>query len=500
MTQTEIGVGLEVSSTGCKAAAFCDHTARTLVDARLPVMYEQSRDGLVRRWSISNWLSDKEFDIPTSNGNYKLIPRDVTRKIILSAIEKASALLNRGISGIQASVASSLGQRDRVGLRNIIQELGYDVQLFNEDKAVLKACPDLTAADRLLLFNVRYRSVDISWYVAAGQSLSLENLEVLENCGLDPLDYRLLNALQGGRPPASSLLQLDYMLAAVRQIREEWSPGRDFIVPDAKRLGFYSDRLSADHVAEVFEKTFAPALGAVRRLVPSEDAPPTVAAISPPPPNQFFLSQLSRALGVEARPLLRDRVIEGAAIQAWEAGGKPDAQCPAETEIPVIIGHAPDDRPQKEKAPLKSSREDSESFIDRLQQDDKPASWEEMHRRYLDGIVKSMESFDIDSIRLYLPTLVELTGEMLAKTVGLAAKKMIAEGKYEDAYKIYKNYYRRDGGFNYLAAPAVGLCLGQAKNAYRAKDGWMTKRWCNRGLEFDRDNRELLELKKLARY
>lgn len=499
---TGLGVGLEVSSTDVRSAIFCkEATFQPLVYAGLPSVYKPWTElGGFKPASLSDWLNPSRLQIHTDNRKgSEVITNDILRHLIKLVLSRAKERLGAKVDYICATVVASMSERERSRLRASIQELGFDVELLNEDQALLKAHQTLHEAQSLLIYNLLSNSIEITWYQRSGQSLSLENLECLGNCGLDDLDAELIRALLNRTPPHSlSIPQFHSMRESVRTARQAWKQGEPFKPSFDLLPGLEGTSLPGEQVTDIFEATFASSFGTVRRMTDGTNAAPVIVFLSPTPHIPYVAFRLQQAAGGQVMTINREKVLEGAAINAWKARGRRTVDCPTSADLPDLIGFS-EERHSHNAAPFQQPADTTSESLHPQERETKQPDLLIETKDYTNNILRIMEPLSAEQIQSLIPHINLIFEEFMAKAVDQAAKKIIDHHRFRDALAIYEKFWRKNGGFQRLTTSAVGLCLAQANNAMKACHWAEVKHWSRKGLQFDRNNPDLLNLKRVAK-
>jgi hypothetical protein len=499
---TGLGVGLEVSSTDVRSAIFCkEATFQPLVYAELPGVYKPWPElGGFKPASLSDWLNPSRLQIHTDNRKReKVIANDILRHLIKSVLSRAKERLGTKVDYICATVVASMSERERSRLRAIIQELGFDVELLNEDQALLKAHQKLHKTQSLLIYNLLSSSIEITWYQRSGQVLSLENLECLDNCGLDDLDAELLRALLDRTPSHSlSISQFHSMRESVRTARQVWKQGEPFTLSSALLPGLEGTSLPAEQVTDIFEATFASSLGTVRRLIGGTNPAPVIVFLGPTPHIPYVTSRLQQAAGGQVMTVNREKVLEGAAIYAWESRGTRTVNCPTNADLPDLIGFS-NGRHSHNGVPFQQPANTTSESLNLQERETKQPNLLIETKDYTNNMLRIMEPLSAEQIQSIIPHINLIFEEFMAKALDQAAKKLIDHHRFRDALAIYEKFWRKNSGFQRLTTPAVGLCLAQANNAMKERHWAEVKHWSRKGLQFDRNNPDLLNLKRVAK-
>lgn len=499
-----VGVALEVSSSEVRVAVAYDETVvQPLVRLELPAFYvPQKKYGSVMPASISDWLSPLKIQIAVDNNKLEeFAANERLQQVIETLFSKVQEHLENRVDFVCATVAPSLAERDRSRLRTILQDLGFEVQLLNEDQALFKAFDRLRCNESILIYNLLSRSVEISWHRLSGQSLKLECLEVPENCGLDVLDIRLLSALFEGTKQHSLPVPLVHSLfQAVRRQRRSWEPGQDLKISVDMPEGVGNYSLSTERVGRIFESFLGQSFVTVRRMISHWTPTPFTIYLGTSPYMPYITTHLQQVVGGEVLFIDRNKVIEGAALYAREKSGIASIDYNSGMKLPEVI-EFPMSKKTSDNRPAQLLS-DFSNYSKPLGKDALESVLVNTIQKHLDEIFQAMEPLSAGDIQSLIPAIRLTFEEFLVQGLDHAANKLIRQHKFEEALKIYSSYWKEKRGFQRLAPRAVGLCLDQAKIALRQKKPStviQAKHWVKKGLEFDSNHPELLAIKRELR-
>lgn len=162
--------------------------------------------------------------------------------------------------------------------------------------------------------------------------------------------------------------------------------------------------------------------------------------------------------------------------------------------IPVVIdllqaiSRGPERR--DERSALIPSR--PESLEDRKQDPVDPGA---DLRVCLEKILRAFKVQTSDQILMSLPKIESSLNEFLARVYDQLAKNLIEKNDFLGALEIYEKAWNTCTA-DYLRAPAVSLCLVQARGAIGASRIPAAKQWIRKGLKFDEHHVELVHLNR----
>jgi hypothetical protein len=194
----------------------------------------------------------------------------------------------------------------------------------------------------------------------------------------------------------------------------------------------------------------------------------------------------------------QERVLEGAARHAWKARGMKTITCPPGVRLPEMIPF-PNGRRSRHENHLERPSIDLVKLLNLPERDTSELNWVRGIKDFLDQIIHVMESLDPEQIQSLIPQINLAFEEFLAKALDQAARKLSDGHEFDKAYKIYEKNWKKKSGFEFLAGPAIGLCLAQARYALKQGKRPEVRRWSKRGLQFDSKHGELLYLKKMGK-
>ncbi len=350
---------------------------------------------------------------------------------------------------------------------------------------MLKACPELCSSSAVLIYNMRGTTVEISFYRFTGKSLRIEQLEVVEQCGVEVMEHALLATLLRGQTSKLTLDQYHIALQDVHEACNQWLTGEPLRIAGKTGHVLAGAELAAEEAMGALRPMLAPSFDKVRSVLP-EGISPLVVFLSHEPHPAVVANMLQSTVGLAVRNISRERVLAGAALHASQIGGKNDIVLPDGKELPeqveLVLGQKNIVPPQGQPSPKSSPPLDPGRAAESLQ-------------AMLTSLAEQIGTLPLKEVEEMFPSLRLSTEEFLAKVVDLAAKKMIDKHDFSGAFKLYDSHWQRHSGFKMLEAPAVGLCLVQARTAFKKRDFNAAKRWCRRGLRFSPQNKELLNLK-----
>jgi len=487
MSDRGLSVGLEVSSDGVSLALACNEAfVQPVVQIGLPVIYRIETRPLLPL-SLSDRLSDLPVIIPTRSGPaHQTSNLEMMRRSIKAALQEAADILNRKIDLICAAVPSSFSERDRARFRSLLREFGCDAYLYNEDQAVLAASPDLRRTESLLIYNMLSRSIEMHYYRLTSRGLSLERLEVLENCGLDMLDFQLIDRLMENRRGPEDLRRFHGRLSEVRIARSAWLPGQPLNIPLGRSLGFSKEYLPSEEVAAIFENALGASFDLARQMVPHEESGLKAVVISPNFQDPYILNRLRQSLGVEVEVIGREKVLEGAALNAWAKSGGPTAVLDSSRSLPIIKPYEPENHTSPSPGPEAAGAPKTNQHP-RVEDNSIHPVMASIRLQFM-HLLDRLKPLDLETLLELLSPLQEAGDEFLARSLDIAAKKMVERQDYESAYQVYKEYWSKGGGFGILSQPAAGLCLARLKMAGRSGDSGEAEKWGFRGWHFEKTN------------
>ncbi len=484
-------IGLDINPPLIQTAMVDGHgVVRHLACSKLVPLYSFDKSKAPIPAGLEEWCSDLTFPLPGKRGvEYRLKTNKTLEATVSNILRETSNMLTEPVRHVSITAPSSLAEKHRAWIRKIIQGCGYEIRLFNEDQALLKACPEFCGSSAVLIYNMRSTTVEISLYRYTGMSLRIEQLEIIEQCGLDIIEHALLAAFDPEAHLRLTLNQYHIVLHNVHNACNSWQPGTPFRITGCKGAGIPEGaELNTEKAEKILRTVLMPSFSALLALIP-EDISPLLIFLSYGS-HPVISNMLQNAAGQAVRSVSREKVVAGAALHAHQITGATNIikfQDDQSLPIEVIMVLK-----QKENVATARSRPPDYMYHD-------PDSTLKSLQLMLSNIGEEIGELSLKKIEEIFPTLRQSTEEFLANVIDMAAKKMINKHDFTGAFKLYNAYWDPHGGFNMLGTPAAGLCLAQARIALQKKDIKSAKRWCRRGLRFSPKNSELLNLKHILK-
>lgn len=462
---------------------------RPLCQAELFPLYAfENKEAMPTPAGLSVWFSNREVPGRGRPAN------SILEAILSELLAKSSDLLHDPVKKVSVTVPSSLGERYRAWIRRVMHGLGYETTLFNEDQALLKSCPEFCRSSAILIYNLRGTTVDLSFYRFSGKALRIEQLEIVEKCGIDTMELALLEALLHKLDiKIRSIGQYHAVLQTLHETCKQWSYGTPLRL-SCKRNGMpYNVELPFAEAQGLIRSIFMRSFEAVRTIIP-EGITPLVVFLSPEPQPLVVSHLLESTVGVKVHNVGREKVLAGAALHAVQGNGENrNSLRNKNKKLPERLDIVFDNVAGSEgHVPLKNAP-------DRAQDLNDPDQITQSIRSVFGSLVEQIAKLPLETIEAIYPACQVASEEFLAKIVDHSAKKMISVHDFERAFNLYNRYWRKQGGFKMLEAPAVGLCLAQARTSFNKREFKTAKRWCQRGLKFSPGNKELLNLKHIMK-
>ena len=356
MTETNksasgLGAGLEISTSRARLAiAQSESAVRTIVCADLPSLYYPAYD-LARPATVADWVSTLEIPYLDAGSRHQTMPaKMVFYKIVESVLAKAGEILDRPIDLIFVDAIHKMSERDRARLRSMLKDLGSDAQIMNWDLAVLKSDLDLRREQSILLYNLGRDSIEISWYKASEDTLKPLELEVIDNCGLNLILINLFKSLiSKDFKQKLSGRQFHILFRELEDAFSTWNPDETLSIPFSLSLEGLGRDIPADSVKENIWNAMGSSFAVARQILAGTSMFTPCAVITPGPCHPYFISVIQQSLGVEAKIVAYDSVINGLAIGAWESKGMPKVVLPPEESLPVTVQFMPQPEPEVDK-------------------------------------------------------------------------------------------------------------------------------------------------------
>lgn len=431
-----------------------------------------------RRANLADWLSETQLDYIDANGK---LSRKTARERL---VQKMGVLLGRARKRIQPPpglvkivVPSSLTEKNRFHLVDSMRAVGLEAGLVNEERALVLRRPHLSRRP-LLVFSLSESFINISWFETENGSQSLRSLEVEPKCGVDYITLHLLESLLGKADVRLSnpndLLRTTFNL---RLGLAHWTGSELLactVIQDGKPRTL---TLPADEARVAIDAILSPSLSTARRMIPMPAEPFQAVLLAPLLAQEMISERISHAIGAPIERMDRQLCREGAALEAWQQAGRisPEIRTPP-SDQPV---------PAADAAPARES--DAEAQTESL------AAW---LRAALEPVVDAFDSSGHTAMAKELPNIEWILEEFHAKLIDRMAKRLSDANRFDEAWMIYNRYFSQGGGYAYLAAPALGLCLTQARLALKSGNRSQVKKWCERGLKFNPRHADLISLKK----